>query len=118
MAAFKPTPKEAVADAAVAAVAAPEAVKTEVDVQALADMAKRLEASVYDSEVATELAPVFVSMSAIDGFDKVMELLDAKEKQIAAIGTNSPLQSSPSAVADKKEVKSRTATEILAERNK
>lgn len=116
-AAFKPASKEAV-EAVAEAVAAPAAVVAEADPVALADMANRLVASVYDLEVADSLSPVFVAMSAVEGFDKVMELLDAKEKQIAAIGANTPLQSNPSAKAEPVVTKTPTATEILAARNK
>lgn len=99
--------------------AAPEGqapAKKEVDPAQVAEMATKLEAYVYDAEVAQELAPVFAAMAEVEGFDKVMELLDAKEKQIEAIGGNTPQQSTPEA---KKQtvVKPQSAAEILKARN-
>jgi len=90
-------------------------VKT-VDPAVLADMAKQLEDFVYDSEVASELAPVFVAMSAVEGFDKVLELLNAKEKQIEAISNNTAQQSTPE-VKQEQTAKSMTAVDILKQRN-
>lgn len=96
---------------------APEApAKKEVDPAAVAEMATKLEAFVYDAEVAQELAPVFAAMSEVEGFDKVMELLDAKEKQIEAIGGNTPQQSTPG-VKKQTVVKPQSAAEILKARN-
>lgn len=113
MAKFKPAPAAPVDEPKPA-----DAVAVVPDPQALADMTAKLEAYVYDPEVAAELAPAFVAMSAVDGFDKVLELLDAKEKQIEAISGNTPQQSSPQAVKPESVAKAPTATEILAARNK
>jgi len=48
-----------------------------------------LERFVYDPELAKELAPVFVSLLNAEGFDKVIDLLETKEKQIEAISGSS-----------------------------
>lgn len=87
-----------------------------VDPAAVAEMATKLEAYVYDPEVAQELASIFVAMSAVDGFDKVIELLDAKEKQIEAIQGNTPQQSTPE-VKKETVTKTPTAADILKARN-
>lgn len=122
MAAFKPKSKEAPApegkpEDKQAEGQAPEApAKKEADPAQVAEMATKLEAYVYDAEVAQELAAVFVAMSEVEGFDKVMELLDAKEKQIEAIGGNTPQQSTPE-VKKQEVVKPQSAAEILKARN-
>ena len=88
---------------------------------ALADMAAQLEGFVYDPELASELAPAFVAMSAVEGFDKVMELFAAKEKQIEALNVGSQEQKSTPAVQEKPvdgEPKPMSATDILRERAK
>ena len=89
------------------------------DPAVLADMVSQLEAFVYDPELASELAPAFVNMSAIEGFDKVMELFAAKEKQIEALNVGSKEQVSTPAVQEKPvegESKQMSATDILRER--
>lgn len=86
---------------------------------ALAEMASKLEGFVYDPELAAELAPAFVSMSAVDGFDKVMELFAAKEKQIEALNVGGQEQKSTPAVQEKPETerpKTPSATDILRQR--
>ena len=95
---------------------APADAPKQVDPAAVAEMATKLEAYVYDPEVAAELAPIMVAMSAVDGFDKVVELLDAKEKQIEAISGNTPQQSTPE-VKKETVTKPQTATDILKARN-
>ena len=127
MAAFKPAQKapdapapEAPAEAPEAAVDAPKEVAAP-DPAALADMASQLESFVYDPELASELAPAFVAMSAVEGFDKVMELFAAKEKQIEALNVGSQEQKSTPAVQEKPvdgEPKPMSATDILRERAK
>jgi hypothetical protein len=124
MAAFKPKQaapetKPADAPATPADAQKPEPAKVEpkqVDPAAVAEMATKLEAYVYDPEVAQELAPMFVAMSSVEGFDKLVELLDAKEKQIEAIQGNTPQQSTP-AVKKETVVKTPTAADILKARN-
>ena len=121
LAAFKPKQAAPAApvDAPVVDANAPAdapAAKAAPDPQAVADMATKLEAYVYDPEVAAELAPVMVEMSAVDGFDKVLELLDAKEKQIEAISGNTPQQSTPE-VKTPVVTKPPSASEILKARN-
>lgn len=86
---------------------------------ALAEMASKLEGFVYDPELAAELAPAFVSMSAVDGFDKVMELFAAKEKQIEALNVGGQEQKSNPAVQENTETerpKTPSATDILRQR--
>ena len=86
---------------------------------ALAEMASKLEGFVYDPELAAELAPAFVSMSAVDGFDKVMELFAAKEKQIEALNVGGQEQKSTPAVQENTESerpKTPSATDILRQR--
>ena len=76
----------------------------------------QLERFVYDPELAKELAPVFVSLLSVEGFDKVIELLETKEKQIEAIGSGSNQQSNPDQKQEPQEVKPQTATDILKAR--
>lgn len=76
----------------------------------------QLERFVYDPELAKELAPVFVSLLSVEGFDKVVELLETKEKQIEAIGSGSNHQSDPDQKQEPQEVKPQTATDILKAR--
>lgn len=119
MAAFKPkqaAPATPDAQPADKPATPQDAQKPAVDPAAVAEMATKLEAYVYDPEVAQELAPIFVAMSAVDGFDKVVELLDAKEKQIEAIQGNTPQQSTP-AVKKETVTKTPTAADILKARN-
>ncbi len=76
-----------------------------------------LERFVYDPELAKELAPVFVSLLNAEGFDKVIDLLETKEKQIDAISSGSNQQSNPDQKQEAKEVKPTTATDILKARH-
>lgn len=46
---------------------------------------QQLKGLVYDDELVEELAPVFMRLQGIDGFNQVMELLVTKEKQIETI---------------------------------
>lgn len=48
-----------------------------------------LKAILYDDELVEELFPIFESLSSHAGFDKVMEILTTKEKQIDAISSGS-----------------------------
>jgi hypothetical protein len=119
MAAFKPkqaAPETKPADAPATPADAQKPEPKQVDPAAVAEMATKLEAYVYDPEVAQELAPMFVAMSSVEGFDKLVELLDAKEKQIEAIQGNTPQQSTP-AVKKETVVKTPTAADILKARN-
>ena len=78
-----------------------------------------LERFVYDPELAKELAPVFVSLLRAEGFDKVIDLLETKEKQIEAIsGSSQHQQTNPLQKQEVKEVKPTTATDILKSRYK
>ena len=77
-----------------------------------------LERFVYDPELAKELAPVFVSLLSAEGFDKVIDLLETKEKQIEAISGGSQYQQTdPFQKQEVKEVKPTTATDILKARH-
>lgn len=77
-----------------------------------------LERFVYDPELAKELAPVFVSLLSAEGFDKVIDLLETKEKQIEAIsGSSQQQQTDPWHKQEVKEVKPTTATDILKARH-
>jgi len=76
-----------------------------------------LERFVYDPELAKELAPVFVSLLNAEGFDKVIDLLETKEKQIEAISSSQQQQTDPLQKQETKEVKPTTATEILKARH-
>ena len=116
LAAFKPKKQEEQPAVEQEPEAAPQA---EADPAALAEMASNLEGFVYDPELAAELAPAFVAMSAVDGFDKVMELFAAKEKQIEALNVGGQEQKSTPAVQEKPEEeqpKAKSATDILRER--
>ena len=78
----------------------------------------QLERFVYDPELAKELAPVFVSLLRAEGFDKVIDLLETKEKQIEAIsGSSQHQQTDPLQKHEVKEVKPTTATDILKSRH-
>lgn len=46
---------------------------------------EKLKGLVYDNEIVEELAPVFAKLHGQEGFEKVFELLETKEQQIAAI---------------------------------
>ena len=76
-----------------------------------------LERFVYDPELAKELAPVFVSLLNAEGFDKVIDLLETKEKQIEAISSSQHQQTDPLQKQEAKEVKPTTATDILKARH-
>lgn len=76
-----------------------------------------LERFVYDPELAKELAPVFVSLLSVEGFDKVIDLLETKEKQIEAISGSQHQQTDPLQKQEEKEVKPTTATDILKARH-
>ena len=79
----------------------------------------QLERFVYDPELAKELAPVFVSLLRAEGFDKVIDLLETKEKQIEAIsGSSQHQQTDPLQKQEVKEVKPTTAADILKSRYK
>ena len=76
-----------------------------------------LERFVYDPELAKELAPVFVSLLRAEGFDKVIDLIETKEKQIEAISGSQHQQTDPLQKQEEKEVKPTTATDILKARH-
>ena len=57
----------------------------QADVTALNIYSEKLKSLVYDDEIVKELAPVFAKLHGQEGFEKVFELLETKEQQIAAI---------------------------------
>ena len=101
-----------------------EAVKPAVDPAKVAEWADKVVAYVYDEELAQEIAPVFAAMEGQEGFDKLIELLDSKEKQIEAIskGSSEGKTSPESKGKDAKSVDNQepeqkaSATDILKER--
>ena len=46
---------------------------------------QKLKGIVYDDELIAELLPTFVKLYSVEGFSTVVELLEAKEKQIETI---------------------------------
>ena len=102
----------------------PMGVKPAVDPAKLAEWAGKVVAYVYDEELAKEIAPVFAAMEGQEGFDKLIELLDSKEKQIEAIskGSSGGKTSPESKGKDAKSVDNQepeqkaSATDILKER--
>ena len=90
----------------------------------MAEWADKVVAYVYDEELAQEIAPVFAAMEGQEGFDKLIELIDSKEKQIEAIskGSSEGKTSPESKGKDAKSVDNQepeqkaSATDILKER--
>lgn len=101
-----------------------EAEKPPVDPAKVAEWADKVVAYVYDEELAQEIAPVFAALEGQEGFDKLIELLDSKEKQIEAIskGSSEGKTSPESKGKDAKSVDNQepeqkaSATDILKER--
>lgn len=58
-----------------------EAQKEDVSAQVKA----KLKGIVYDESIVEELFPVFMKLQGSEGFDKVLELLETKERQIEAM---------------------------------
>ena len=100
----------------------PGAVKPAVDPAKVAEWAGKVVAYVYDEELAQEIAPVFAAMEGQEGFDKLIELLDSKEKQIEAIskgsseGKTSPESKGAKSVGNQEPEQKASATDILKER--
>lgn len=100
----------------------PGAVKPAVDPAKVAEWAGKVVAYVYDEELAQEIAPVFAAMEGQEGFDKLIELLDSKEKQIEAIskgssdGKTSPEPKGAKSVDNQEPEQKASATDILKER--
>ena len=122
--AFKAKNKPAQEEQKPMGVVPPEAVKPAVDPAKVAEWAGKVVAYVYDGELAQEIAPVFAAMEGQEGFDKLIELLDSKEKQIEAIskGSSGGKTSPESKGKDAKSVDNQepeqkaSATDILKER--
>ena len=91
--------------------------KAELDPVLISQWEVNLERFVYDPELAKELAPVFVGLLNAEGFDKVIDLLETKEKQIEAISSGQHQQTDPFQKQEVKEVKPTTATDILKARH-
>ncbi len=91
--------------------------KTALDPVLISQWEVYLERFVYDPQLAKELAPVFVSLLNAEGFDKVIDLMETKEKQIEAISSGSNHQSDPDQKQEPQEVKPQTATDILKARH-
>ena len=100
----------------------PGAVKPPVDPAKVAEWADKVVAYVYDGELAQEIAPVFAAMEGQEGFDKLIELLDSKEKQIEAIskgssdGKTTPEPKGAKSVDNQEPEQKASATDILKER--
>lgn len=100
----------------------PEDNKPAVDPAKVAEWADKVVAYVYDEELAQEIAPVFAAMEGQEGFDKLIELLDSKEKQIEAIskgsseGKTSPESKGAKSVDNQEPEQKASATDILKER--
>ena len=102
----------------------PEGNKPAVDPAKVAEWADKVVAYVYDEELAQDIAPVFAAMEGQEGFDKLIELLDSKEKQIEAIskgsseGKTSPETKGKDAksAGNQKPEQKASATDILKER--
>lgn len=102
----------------------PEGKKPAVDPAKVAEWADKVVAYVYDEELAQDIAPVFAAMEGQEGFDKLIELLDSKEKQIEAIskgsseGKTSPETKGKDAksVDNQEPEQKASATDILKER--
>lgn len=83
---------------------------------------------VYDEEVANELAPIMAKLAQHEGFDKVWELLEAKEAQVEQVAGGEWNKSvfedenedviEPNKQQQSKTEKVKTAEEILAEQFK
>lgn len=50
-----------------------------------AQIKQRLKGILYDEELVNELAPVFMKLQGVEGFNQVFELLETKERQIETI---------------------------------
>ncbi len=46
---------------------------------------KRLKGIVYEDELINELAPVFAKLAGQEGFEKVWELIESKERQLEVV---------------------------------
>lgn len=86
----------------------------------------KLKGIVYDDELVNELAPLFAKLHGQEGFDKVFELLETKEQQIAAISggdwhsqhTDLQHNEEPSAKEEPTKKTSLTAEQILENKYK
>lgn len=124
--AFKAKIKPAQEEQKPVVVLPPEAVKPAVDPAVdpakVAEWEAKVIAYVYDAELALEIAPVFAAMEGQEGFDKLIELLDSKEKQIEAISKGSsegktfPESKGAKSVDNQEPEQKASATDILKER--
>lgn len=59
--------------------------QTKKTVDNLEEYKTKLKTILYDEELIEEFAPLFAKLSAHEGFDKVVELLETKEKQLESL---------------------------------
>lgn len=92
--------------------------------QIVKEYKKKLKGILYDDDLVEELAPVFAELHGSEGFDKVIELLETKEKQIEAISegdfheqtTDQQEQQDQESDEDEDEKPSFTADQILIDK--
>lgn len=58
--------------------------KTKTSEASLTKIKEQLSGILYDKELVDEFAPIFAKLSQHEGFDKVVELLETKERQLEA----------------------------------
>lgn len=82
----------------------------------------KLKGLVYDDEAVEKLAPIFAKLSTTEGFDLVLDLLESKELQIEKLAggewCKEESNHDKTQEEEKKEVKTLTADEILANKYK
>lgn len=68
---------------------------------------QQLKGLVYDDELVEELAPVFMRLQGVEGFNQVMELLVTKEKQIEAISGGDWFKQESKSDTDEEEIETK-----------
>ena len=56
--------------------------KAKTEEESLGKFKEQLSGILYDEELVDEFAPIFAKLSQHEGFDKVVELLETKERQL------------------------------------
>ncbi len=56
--------------------------KTKTNEDSVAKFKEQLSGILYDEELVDEFAPIFAKLSQHEGFDKIVELLETKERQL------------------------------------
>lgn len=81
---------------------------------------KRLKGILYDDALVEELAPVFLKLNGVDGFNQVFELLETKEKQIETIsgGDWFKQETKPEGKQEEEEEDSNLVDSLLTEKYK